>query len=200
MTRLVEQEVILHAGEFAGLQRKAFDSRNPALARWLASVMSRRSSPSHSLSSGVASEPSRCSIAGSNSTSSLASSRSVGIPSMPSKSLSLSGECRQQDPRSEKRQLIEGVLALPGEGACPPLCLALGVSGASRLPTTSAADVASRRGTAAPPRAWLAGHRMRTPDPPEVERAGPERLLPPHVHENPECVAEPSNNRAPRIF
>ena len=29
MTRLVEQEVILHAGEFAGLQRKAFDGRNP---------------------------------------------------------------------------------------------------------------------------------------------------------------------------
>jgi len=39
MTRLVEQEVILHASHFARLQRQAFDRRNPSFRAWLASVM-----------------------------------------------------------------------------------------------------------------------------------------------------------------
>ena len=39
---------------------------------------------------------------------------------------------RQQDPRSEDRQLLEGVPALTGEGACPPRRLAVGAGFKSR--------------------------------------------------------------------
>ena len=82
-------------------------------------------------------------MAGSNSASSLANSRSVGISPLPGRSLSSIRRGRQQCPGREKRQLIEGALALPGEGASPPACLALGVGIKAVLPT-SAADAASR--------------------------------------------------------
>ena len=83
--------------------------------------------PSHSFSSGVAPAPSRSSIAGSNfaSKSCQFAQRWDLIEAAKVAESILRGW--QQNPRSEKRQLIEGVLALPGEGACPPLRLALGV-------------------------------------------------------------------------
>ena len=59
-----------------------------SLARKLASVMSRRSSLSCSLSPGAASAPRWYVIAGSSSSSSRASSRSVGIVSLPRNALS----------------------------------------------------------------------------------------------------------------
>ena len=150
-----------------------------ALARWLDSVMSRRISPNHSRSSGVTSEPNRCSIAGSNSTSNLASSRSVGISSMPRKSLSrferpAAGSTERETSDHRGRPGIAGRGRVPTPSprsrssrslhrGCPPPSL--------RMPPTG-------RGTSASPRASLAGNRMRTPDPREVERAAPERLLP----------------------
>ncbi len=114
-----------------------------ALARLLASVMHRRISANHSLSSGVAhrAEPILdCRQQLRLKSCQFAQRRDLIDAAKVARSI-LRG--RQQNPRSEKRQLIEGALALPGEGARPPLCLALGAS-PSRLPATSAADAASR--------------------------------------------------------
>ena len=151
--------------------------------------MSRRSSSSHALSSGVASEPSRCSIAGSNSTSSLASSRSVGISSMPGKSLSLSGEAGSN---------VHGARNVSSSRAswhCRARACAhhfAWLSGsASRLPTTSAADVASRsrhsRAAASVVGRESTCRLQILLKLSELGRSGSSRS----VHENPQRVAQP---------
>src|SRR3989338_3878125 len=93
MALLVEQEVIFHMGEFAGLQCKPFysrDSLNGALVAKSCQFAQRRDL----VDTGKVVEP--------------------------------IWRSRQQCPRSEKHQLMEGGPALTGEGACPPRGLIIG--------------------------------------------------------------------------
>ena len=188
MARLVEEEVVLHLGEFAGLQRQAFDGRDPfpgAAAR-LREEPPKISQPLALLRGRVGAEP--------------MPRWPAAIPLRVRPARAASGSPRAgkvADPilegpaaksRGEKRQFLEGDPALTGEGAAHHRRLALGA--ASKPPIISAAVAASRRGTAAPPRAWSAGNRMRTPDPSGIGQAGRERLLPQRPRES-EGVAEP---------
>src|SRR4030042_609732 len=122
------QEVILHAGECAGLQRKAFDSRNPCRGTLacLRDEPSKRTQPPVFLGGCVRAEPSLDGRQQLHLESCEFAQRWDLIDAAKVAESILRG--RQQCPRSEKRQLIEGVPALPGQGMCPPLCLALGVN------------------------------------------------------------------------
>src|SRR3989338_1903025 len=105
MALLVEQEVIFHKGEFAGLQCKPFDSRDscPGAPACLCDVGAH----------GVLPYIKICQLAQCRD---LVDTGKVVKPIRRS---------RQQCPRSEKRQLMEGSPALTGEVACPPRGLVL---------------------------------------------------------------------------
>ena len=158
MTRLVEQEVILHAGEFAGLQRKAFDGRNPGPGA-LACLRDELPEAHRATRSPRELRPSRVDARWPAGTPlRFASSRSVGISSRPWKSASL---------------LWRGQAATPTERETSAHRGRPGIAGRRRAPTTSswlsgsasrhgADDLPRRRppagrGTAAPPRAWSGG-------------------------------------------
>src|SRR4030042_4877406 len=128
MARLVEQEVILPAGGFGGLQRKAFDSRNPCLGTLacLRDEPLKLTQPLVFLGGCVRAEPSLDGRQQFHLKSAQFAQRGDLIEA--AKVAEPLRRGRQQGPWCEKGQLIEGAPALPGEGMCPPLCLALGVS------------------------------------------------------------------------
>ena len=128
MTRLVKQEVILHTGEFAGLQRQEVDRRDPGSG---ATARDRHESPELTtplalLGGRAQSEPIRGCRQRVRVTLCQFAQRWNLIQDAKVAASILSGW--QQNPGSEKRQLIERVLALPGEGPCPTRCRALGVT------------------------------------------------------------------------
>ena len=98
MTRLVEQEIILHTGELVRLQCKALDSRNPGACAPACLMMRVRSSSSHAFSPGVTFKASRCSISGRKSTSKV-------------------GQLAQRRDRVDTVKVLESILR--GQERCP---------------------------------------------------------------------------------
>src|SRR5208337_4185496 len=127
MTRLIEKEIILHTGECVALQGKEFDSRSPCsgvLAGCRDEAL-KFTKPGAFHRRGGRAEPmfdrrqelylQCCQFA-----------QCWDLVKIGKVSEAI---LRRQEicPRSEKRQLIQGISTLPGEGVCPPPHLALGV-------------------------------------------------------------------------
>ena len=101
---------------------------------------------------------------------------------------------RQRCPGREKRQLVEGALALPGQGLRPPRCLALGVRvEAARHLRSRCRQPLEQRRAAASVAAGVRCRRQILLKPRRAGRSGSSR----GVHENPSVSLSPSNNRAP---
>ena len=155
------------SGELAGWQCQAFDRRDPLLGA-LASL--RHEPPQRQPAALASSAPLRPCRAASSMAGrqprlepcQLAQRRDLlecresrRRPGLPGRS------SRQHEPRSEKRQLVEGVRALPAESVGPPLRVARwsprDQHRGCRPPPRQTSPAG--RGRAAPPRAWRAGNR-----------------------------------------
>src|SRR3990170_3012769 len=118
MALLVEQEIIFHSGEFAGLQCKPFDSRDSypgtlACRKQLLIIIKIK-----------VGQLAQC--------RDLVDTRKVIEPIRRS---------RQQCPRSKKSQLMEGGPALTCKGTCPPRGLVIGlIIGVSAISSIGGCD------------------------------------------------------------
>ena len=163
-------------------------------ARRLASMMRRRSSSSHALSSGVTSGQADARFP--------AGDPPQAWPIGAAWDLVDNRKILESIPRRQRWSTERETSAHRGHP---------GTAGQMRVPTIwrwdrcraagrFCGDVASRSRPAASPRAWLAGNSTAAPGPSGVERAGPEPRPPATSTTILKVSLSPSNKRAPRIF